>query len=748
MNSILKKLITILIAVFFITDLHSQDILQIFDKDTRKPIAGVSFTYENQKGQSDKEGKISLKIVEKGVLEITHIGYAMLLISHSELQTVLQRGWVELQPANEILLSPVSVYALKGKAAKENMKLSNGEWIQHDAGQVLQQIPGFSAMRKSGDFGFDPVFRGFKLDQLNIVTNGGLTNLAACPNRMDPPTSQVLVSQVERVEVFKGPHNFRYGPATGAVINFKTQEPEFTHQPKPFGRINGGYETNGAILRTEGVMGIRTNNMQLAATGSYSKGHDYKDGNDSIIPARFGRGSIGIQTDFKIKQKNLLSIAATRSFASKVDFPTLPMDLITDNSWMIQGEYKSKNISKKITEWNTQLYTSFVDHLMGNNYRPEAGKSADAETAVNTKTIGMRTEMVLKTQLSELIFGLDTKHEEEDGNRVRSNIRMGPMKGKTIIDTVWQDSRITRGGAFAEWHYQLQQYRLATSGRLDVVQGTAENPSSKFKALYANMQATDVNPSMSIGISRQWAGNWHTGLWLGRGVRSASIPERFINSLQIGIDPYEMLGNPQLKPEANHQADLIFGYKTQKTSVQWNGFASMVTNYISAVKTTIPPRFGAPGVRQYINLDKALLYGFEFSWMQQWLPELMQQFTAAYTYGKNNDNGEPLPQIAPFDLRYSLEARLWNNSLLPYAQIRWVAKQGRVATDFGEAATPEFTNVNIGVKSEPVKNLQLTASVNNVFNRAYREHLSRFIRPTLPLNNLGRSLVIMASYSF
>lgn len=749
MKIIYKQTISIIIITLFsLISLQAQNTLQIIDKETRKPVAGVSFQYEYEKGQSDREGKIYLKNTSGDVLEITHIGYAMLQLCQPGLNDAFQRGWIELQPANEVLLNPVTVYALKGKAAKENMKLSNGEWIQHDAGQVLQQIPGFSAMRKSGDFGFDPVFRGFKLDQLNILTNGGLATLAACPNRMDPPTSQVLVSQVERVEILKGPHSFRYGPATGAVINFKTAEPEFTHHPKAFGRINGGYETNGEIARTEGVIGVRTDKMQIAGIGSYSKGNDYKDGNESIIPARFGRGSVGLQSDFNIRQKNILSLSATRSFARKVDFPTLMMDLINDDSWMLQGEYKIKYNNKKITGWNTQLYASFVDHLMGNNYRPEAGKMADAETAVNTKVFGGRTEWVLRSGLSELIAGLDAKHEQEDGNRVRSNIRMGAMKGNTVIDTVWQDSRIARGGAFAEWHYQLQEFRLAVSGRLDAVYGTAKNPSSKFKAQYAEVEATDVNPSLSVGISRQWPGNWYTGLWLGRGVRSAGIPERFINSMQIGIDPYEMLGNPQLKPEANHQTDLIVGYKSANTSVEWNGFASMVTNYISSVKTNIPPRFGAPGVRQYVNLNKAFLTGFEFNWMQQWIPELMQQLTAAYTYAKNNDNGEPLPQIAPFDLRYSLEGRLWENKMLPYAQLRWVAKQNRVASDFGEAKTPEFTTMNIGVKSELMKNLQVTASVNNIFNRAYREHLSRFISPTLPLNSPGRSFVIMASISF
>lgn len=735
-------------SFFFSVGLRAQTTFQIIDESTKKPVEGASYQCGKQKGQSDSQGKIFLKEHNPEFLLITHIGYLTKQLSSVDIQKAVNRGWIGLVPAENILLNPVTVYALKGKAAKDNKKLTNGEWIQHDAGQVLQQIPGFSAIRKSGDFGFDPVFRGGKADQIAVLTDGGLTSLAACPNRMDPPTSQVLISQTEVVEILKGPHSFRYGPVTTAIINFKTTDPEFSHCQKLFGRVNGGLESNGGLYRIEGLAGIRTQNMQWAAVGSYSKGQSYKDGKGSVIPAGFARGSLGLQADFNIKQKNILSFAATRSYARKVDFPTLMMDLLTDDSWMLQGRYKVKYTNKQLTGWNTQVYASFVDHLMGNNHRPETGKMADAETAVNTRVFGGRTEMVLKSAKSEAFIGLDGKYEQEDGNRVRSNIRMGPMKGKTVIDTVWQNSNIARVGVFGEWHYQLLQYKLALSGRLDLVHGTANNPSSKFKDLYPQLAATDVNPSLSIGISRQWHNNWFAGLWLGRGVRSAGITERFINSMQIGIDPFEVVGNPQLKPEANQQTDLMIGYKSSNTSIQWNGFASIVSNYISAQKTNTSPRFGAPGVRQFVNLDKALLVGFEFSWAQQYLPGLAHQVSAAYTYGKNKGNGHPLPQIAPFDLRYQLEGKLWKNRILPFAQLRWVAAQNRFDKDYGEVATPEFTTINMGIKTEIVRNFQVTASFNNLLNRAYREHLSRFIKPGFPLNSPGRSFSVVASYSF
>lgn len=742
----LKVTFLAFLLISFANNSYTQTRLVLKEKTTSHPIAGASYISANQEYISDDNGNIELKDLLS--LNIYHISYDAVILDKEAVEKAIAEGIIYMQPSDQTL-NPVTVYAVKGKADANNLKLKNGDWVQHDAGQVLQQIPGFSTIRKSGGFGFDPVFRGFKLDQLNILTNGGLTSLAACPSRMDPPTSQVLISQVEKIEIQKGPHSFRYGPAFGATINFKTAEPEFTHHTTPFGRINAGYESNGEIYRTEGMAGIKTKKAQIAATGSFSKGHDYKDGNDSIIPAKFSRGSVGLQGDFKMNDNNLINVSATRSFARNTDFPTLGMDLLKDDSWMLQAQYKNKATQKWYSHWHTQVYASFVDHLMGNNLRPSAGKMANAETAANTKVFGGRTELGITSPRSELFLGLDFKHEMEDGYRTREIIA-GPMNGKTFTDTIWQDSRITRGGVFSDWHYLLGEYKLALSGRVDMVHANALNPDTKFLAQYQTVESTDINPSISAGISRQWTKNWFTGLWLGRGVRSAGIPERYINYLQIGIDNYDILGNPAIKPEANNQADFIVSYKSAKTLVHLNVFGSMVSNYISSV---IDPSLkavtmGAPGVRRYMNIDKALLTGFEFTWNQYLLPQLQHQFNASYTYGKNDVTGKPLPQIYPMDLRYALEGNFVDNKISPYVQLRHVLKQDRVADDYGEIATPAFTTVNIGIKTIPVKNLSLSASINNLLNAAYREHLSRFIRPNLPLNAPGRSFVVMAAYAF
>jgi iron complex outermembrane recepter protein len=645
-------------------------------------------------------------------------------------------------------LSPVNIYALKGKHPDHRTSLTNGDWVQHDAGQVLQQIPGFSAIRKSGNFGFDPVFRGFRSEQLSIVNDGALTAMAACPNRMDPPTSQVMINQVQEIEILKGPHNFRYGPASGAVINFKTSDPVFSATTQYYGRINAGGESNGDILRSEGMIGIRTDKLQLALAGSYSNGDDYKDGNDSIIPAKFNRGAVNINASYKVKPDHTATVNISRNFARNTSFPTLGMDLLSDDTWMMQAGYNIRSQSRWYSQWNTQLYTSMVDHSMGNELRPTY-KIMKMLSIADTRVSGGRTEFLIRKNGINMYVGGDVKYEYANGERTRE-MTTGMMAGKLFRDTLWQQGSILRTGMFAHAVKKAGKYELSFSGRLDLVQAKPQAAANKFSNTYDDLSRTDLNPSLSAGVSRSFSSSFQAGMWLGRGVRSAGLSEKYINFLAIGQDAYEVVGDPQLRPEVNTQLDLMARFNKEGTLLQFNGYASKLSDYITTVvdPSLKPVLATSPGVRRYVNVDNATMLGFEFNWMQKFGKQFGHELSAAYVWGENNELNEPLAEINPFEIRYRLNASVLKNLLQPYAGFRHAFEQSRVSSTFKEKETAAFTTVDLGLKVLPLEKLQISLAVQNVFNVAYREHLSRYIRPTLPLNSPGRNVVLMAAFSF
>ena len=58
---------------------------------------------------------------------------------------------------------------------KQSLETKQSDNLNHDAGKFLNSLPEINGIRKAGNYATDPVLRGFKYEQLNIVIDG-----AAC----------------------------------------------------------------------------------------------------------------------------------------------------------------------------------------------------------------------------------------------------------------------------------------------------------------------------------------------------------------------------------------------------------------------------------------------------------------------------------------------------------------------------------------------------------------------------------------
>jgi len=239
------------------------------------------------------------------------------------------------------------------------------------------------------------------------------------------------------------------------------------------------------------------------------------------------------------------------------------------------------------------------------------------------------------------------------------------------------------------------------------------------------------------------------------------MTERFIILLPISYDPYDYLGNPQLKPEANNELDL--GYRINKSNIgaiDVSVFFSYVTNYITG--ELLPPSVikpqtkGVLGVKKFINIDRAYLAGFEFTFITPVQYKWFVNMNAAYTMGINPEamqyifengdvvderiiNNDPLPEIPPFESNISIGYRFLNQKLIPEFNIRLVAAQNKVSEAYYEPSSPGFTTLDFILTYEYNAHLKVYAGVTNIFNTTYYEHLNkRIIGSESPLDKPGR----------
>ena len=528
-----------------------------------------------------KMGGIVLQFTDGKTLFLSHIQYGKLQFTSAKVKTAYETGTLQITEESNHLLPVTKVFLRHGAGDKSEMDISVQDKLAHDAGSLLESVPAISSIRKSGAYGFDPVLRGFKYDQINLVLDGVQTASAACPNRMDPAASQIPINMISQAEVLKGPHSLRYGNAFGGTINFKSSTPDYKGKTTPLGRLGTSYESNGNIFRTEGVAGVAGKKLDFRLFGAYSTGEDYTDGDGVDIAANFNRLNWGGKLGFKLSQTQTLGVLVSNNFAKDVDFPALPMDLREDNTWLINASHSAQFYGKALSSWNTSVYGTMVSHLMDNFDKILDPRNVDAETDAETANYGGRTELRFDFEKSYLYGGLDYRFESADGYRTRTML-MGPMAGKIFTDNVWQDAEVQRTGVFGEFHLIQSGFQLVCSGRLDFNSSKANNPDPRFSAIYDDLESSQVHPSLSVGGTKLFNQTTSLGLWLGRATRSPGISERYINQFPVGLDPYEMLGNPDLDPEVNNQVDLVFQVQTEKTNFSVNLFASFLRDYISS----------------------------------------------------------------------------------------------------------------------------------------------------------------------
>lgn len=729
----------------------NQQQITLLDLDDALPIIGASYQYGKQSGITTENGEITFNYTEGNIMKISHLNYGSWEWKDEELQQIAQKQ-VYYRASITFNLYPVTVIEVRpqDKQPDEQLAIDYQEKMEHDAAAILNQIPSFNSIRKSGNYGFDPVFRGYKYDQLNIVLNGAQSATAACPNRMDPPTSQMSPNMMDRIEVLKGPYALRYGTGFGATINFIPSKLQFSDSTKVYGRASAGYKGNGNVATGEAQVGLSGKKYDFNLFGSWAQGDDYQSGNGDTVQADFTRGSFGAILGLKISDKQQLRLSATYNRARDVDFPALPMDLRNDDTWLFNARHDININGNNLQSWNTTLFGSFVDHLMDNLLKPLNPRPMNAQTYAQTYNYGGRTESVWLIGKGKLFGGADLRVEGAKGTRTREFL-MGPMAGKILEDNAWQDSRIIKAGLFGEYHLKTTVFNYVFSGRLEFNNGSINDPSDDFTQVNAETEVNQINPSLSFGLLKPFPTDIQLGLWLGRSQRSGSLTERYINYFPVGQDPYEMLGNPELSSEVNNQIDLTFEWKKEKTVINVDVFASYMQNYISSViDTSLTPTLPAsPGVRRYINIDDAFKTGFEISWVQQLPLGLQQQLGIAYTYAQDLVRDQPLPEIPPMDFRYVLAGSYFKNKLKPEIVFRYVTEQTRISSEFGESASPSFALLDVKIGYSITKMLKVNVGVNNLFNENYYEHLSRNVRGTMgPIYAPGRNIYANLSFVF
>ena len=262
------------------------------------------------------------------------------------------------------------------------------------------------------------------------------------------------------------------------------------------------------------------------------------------------------------------------------------------------------------------------------------------------------------------------------------------------------------------------------------------------RSISSDMGSADFsNFNGSVGIKRDFD-NSSLRFNIGSGYRAPNLMELFADGVHHGTFRYEK-GNANLVAEKSFQTDISFDITNEDSSLSFDLFYNDISDYIYISPSS--NRMNGFAVYDYMQQDSEL-YGGEISLNKKtgfdWLT---YNTSLEYIFAESAD-GEALPFIAPLTFNQVFNFNLSSNYSFEIDFIA-KAKQGRVS--MFEEETDGYSVLNLSgnwMTSFLDNDLNIFWSIDNVFDKEYYDHLSRF--KTAGIEEMGRNISVGLKYNF
>ena len=605
---------------------------------------------------------------------------------------------------DEIILDPVSVSATAIDEVAKSAQTSA------DLSEVLSsKTPSVDMSRRSG-IANDVIIRGQKRDNISVSIDGAKI-YGACPNRMDPPISHVLNSNIEKVEVIEGPYDVSEYGNLGGGVKITTLKPKKGWSGHV--SIGGGSWNYKKIAAT---LSGGNDTIRALIAGSFENSDQYKDGNNDTLAKQVETKAItkyhylpsyyntdayskkSFMTKFFVNpaknQEIRLGYTANRS--TGVLYPNSPMDANYDDSDIYDIEYEFKNIAPWYKSVSLQYYTSKVDHPMSNEYR-KASMMMYMLNHMHSKMDAFRLKNRFDFSGIKTEFGLEYGKRNWDGTYTIKNKKTGITQHLKSLDNV--DTK----------NYGTYLKIAKRFGALHLLLGTRYDK-SEVRPNDTNLKDNDYN-SFGANIFATYTLDDANTIFFGIG-QAQRVPDA--RELYFKNKTRSVTGTPTLDQVTNRETDIGYTFENEDIDFKLKGFYSDLKNYIyiNASKTQ----------NIFENID-AVIYGGEFTFNYYATDDITIEASGAYKRGRKkqalaSQTDKDLADIAPLEGKIGL---IWDYATNSYAKIDIEARKrwSRFDGDNGEQALPGWGAANFKLKHNFKKGIDLTVGVENIFDKTY-----------------------------
>lgn len=691
----------------------------VLDARTRAPLAGVAVTGAARTSFTDAQGRVTLDVASDTItLILRRVGYhPRSLPAHALGATVA------LEP-DPTLLSTVTVETPASNTLASGTALPVGSVsrAQLDASaspalaEAMKGIEGISVQRP-GAWGGKAFVRGLGGERVAVLIDGQRVN-RACTFGMDQGLATIDPSTVERIEVLSGPGSTLYGSGNvGGVINVVTRR-------APTDRTRGS-EVRAAtsVAVPGGTVGgsyfARAQTADLSLSADAASFGDYRAPTGKVGESGLRTLSLDGKAGWEPVASQRVSLQGTAYEGRDIGYPgssgaTIPRESRYDGA----------------VEWGAQLSRRHVDAVSARVYvqRLEHDMSVRMQMKMNgmpvtqvtdarshSLTSGARAQLrLLPTAATHVEIGAEAVEWRAEATRVTQRVDM-PSAVPTVLHT-WPNASILDAGAFAQGEWRASRtLTVAAGGRVDRITKHAEGWASDAQWIGTG----------NVGVVKTLGGGFRLRGSHGVGYRVPDPTESF--GVALRPDGYVYEGTPDLRTEIAHNSEVGLLWDrsagARLISLSATAFQNDLNDLIAPVLVAGKVISGRP-VRAYANVARARLRGVTGTASVGTRSGQRLSLTGQRLIGTNEMDDAPLAQVPPAEAMLTGHLERAANGRRPWVEGSWrvVSGQDRVATASGELATAGFGTLDIrgGVTLAGVRT---TLGVENVFDRAFREHV-------------------------
>lgn len=630
--------------------------------------------------------------------------------------------------------------------------------------EVLRTLPGVITQETARDTATAINIRGLQdFGRVNVLVDGARQNFQRSGHAANGVV-YIEPEMIKRVDVTRGPTATVYGSgAIGGVAAFELIDADDILRGGEYaaGQTRVRYNSNGEGKLASQSVAARVGNFDIVAQFNGRWNNDYEDGNGDTIPGSADTTkSEMVKLRWRPAEGHEFTAAAVdydSNFIDQVEPGGTERDTTVDNTQFTVG-YTFKSPTNPLIDFSAKMYrvdnhldqvrltgetaTFFTTTPFNGTSTPCPGAFGPCFATTENFPIGSERSFNVLTE------GFDVFNTSRVSlpNSTLALTYGGDVFKDTVntVDTVESGDEFTPSGE-REVKGAFVQGQLTLFDIVELV-GAVRYDSYSLESTVGGLEDDHVSPKVTAAVTPV------PGLTMfatyAEGFRAPSVTETLNSGFHPGFAHFLIVPNAELRPEVAHNTEGGVNLKYNNVVTTGDAFRAKVTVFQNKVDDFIDEVFtegpiaGVPTISgfnvvftddtfQYQNISNATLRGIEFEAAYDagsWFAGL----SAHRIRGKNDDTGAGLRTVPADQAVLTLGFRALDEKLVAGGRARFVSSQTRFIEDTDSNITSHtdgYAVFDLFSQYEINSNAIVNVNINNVTDKAYRQHLDQFNSP-------------------